>query len=897
MSINVVCACGKKLQVKDELAGKRGKCPACGQAMTIPMPAAAAASPDLDPLGGGGLGGGLDLGSLGGFEGGSDPFADPLAGGAATGAPAGGPLGGGFPSAGGPGFGSPGFASPGAGMAATGKQGAVKATPAAAESPWYLKWYVFAGAGAAALLLLIVVGVVVAMFAFGGSNSQPIANTPPVQPATPPGATTPGSQTPSTPAPAPVAEAPKWKVTLADVTMDQGATIFVDVAVDRAGFNDAIQVVVEGLPDRVNTAAMEIPAGQTTAKLVLIAADDAPEVAKPIKLVATSGTAKVEQAVNLAVKKPVLPVVLPIAAVSLSPGQSTTIAVKLERNGLQGDIQVQVEGLPDKVTAQPLTIAADQSAGTLQLSAAADAALVQKGGRLVASVAGKTAESQLQVNIETFSVKIKPIPMPVVWLGPGESATVDVNIDRTTFKGPIELQVQGMPEGVTAAPVTLPPEQSAGKLVLKATADAKEKVRSGKIVATIAGASVSQLLIVRVKKGEGMLLPEVAIDPELQSLLKRGSFGGRLTSEGKTMLEDVFGGTTESEEAIMAGLKWLDKHQSKDGHWSLEGYPAHGGSCDCKIAAEKSVPANDPAATALAVLPFLGAGITPTSSPESSREFKKYQKTVKSALAFLIDNQVTSTDENTNGRLGVNMYCHALATIAMCEAYALTKDSEYHVPAQKAVRYLLKAQHSNGGWGYSPKADGDTSVVGWVFLAIRSGQLAGMPVEPAVFTQAHKYLDSTSAGDSESNRKARYTYKPRGAATYSLTAAGLLTRMYAGWLQDRPELADGSDFLMLNMPPETATVPGTLYYYYYATNVLHHLEGKKWDLWNHRMREHLIRTQEQSGHKKGSWTPEGSDWGSAGGRIYSTSLALLTLEVYYRHLPLYRKVPKSSSEQ
>jgi hypothetical protein len=87
---------------------------------------------------------------------------------------------------------------------------------------------------------------------------------------------------------------------------------------------------------------------------------------------------------------------------------------------------------------------------------------------------------------------------------------------------------------------------------------------------------------------------------------------------------------------------------------------------------------------------------------------------------------------------------------------------------------------------------------------------------------------------------------------------------------------------------------GAIYYYYYATQVLHHLEGPNFDLWNHRMREHLIRTQEKSGHRTGSWNPEGVDHGARGGRMYSTGMALLTLEVYYRHLPMYRVVKLAS---
>jgi hypothetical protein len=86
-----------------------------------------------------------------------------------------------------------------------------------------------------------------------------------------------------------------------------------------------------------------------------------------------------------------------------------------------------------------------------------------------------------------------------------------------------------------------------------------------------------------------------------------------------------------------------------------------------------------------------------------------------------------------------------------------------------------------------------------------------------------------------------------------------------------------------------------MYYYYYATQVVHHLGGDAWDAWNPRMRDLLIDSQDQGldphkRHQKGSWSPAGWDVGSyGGGRIMMTSLAVLTLEVYYRFLPLYRR--------
>jgi hypothetical protein len=292
------------------------------------------------------------------------------------------------------------------------------------------------------------------------------------------------------------------------------------------------------------------------------------------------------------------------------------------------------------------------------------------------------------------------------------------------------------------------------------------------------------------------------------------------------------------------------------------------------------------------VLPFLGAGVTPDKAPESPQALRRYKRNVKAGIEFLVKNQKTAEGASM-GDLGGGMYSHALGTIALCEAYALTGDDKLKVPAQRAVKYLLAAQsNKTGGWGYGPRQDGDTSVVGWVFLAIRSGQLAGLPIESRVLDAADKYLDNAAAGP-EPYRLSRYAYKPEMEPKLSLTAAGLLSREYLGWQQDRPELLEGAKYLMQNQPPEAGDKVGANYYYYYATQVLHHLENKDWDLWNHKMREHLIRTQEKSGHAKGSWNPVGSDWGTRGGRMYSTSLSLLTLEVYYRHLPMYRKAAKT----
>src|SRR5262249_25172952 len=137
-----------------------------------------------------------------------------------------------------------------------------------------------------------------------------------------------------------------------------------------------------------------------------------------------------------------------------------------------------------------------------------------------------------------------------------------------------------------------------------------------------------------------------------------------------------------------------------------------------------------------------------------------------------------------------------------------------------------------------------------------------------------------------------YSYLPGGEPSPTMTSVGLLCRLYLGTGTKNSGIRAGVERLKQSPPP---TNPSNLYYYYYATQVLHHVGGPDWESWNSRIKPPLLRTQDRGNppkhsHLKGSWPPTGDVHAGAGGRIMSTSLAILTLEVYYRHLPLYRRV-------
>ena len=218
----------------------------------------------------------------------------------------------------------------------------------------------------------------------------------------------------------------------------------------------------------------------------------------------------------------------------------------------------------------------------------------------------------------------------MVTLKPGETKKVDIPVLRTAWSGPIHLVLDGLPNKVTAPPIDLAGDQSSASFTLTAGEDANSMVRTVKILSTAGYLTRSDNLIVRVLgTSEGFLPREVTDNEELFRLLKRGSFGGRLTSQSKQALIDAYGGTQESEDAVARGLKWLAKHQQVDGRWPLKHYDADVFLCDCCKPFEDDVVDMDNAGTALGVLPFLGAGITPKRSPKDRPEFAKYRKNVE----------------------------------------------------------------------------------------------------------------------------------------------------------------------------------------------------------------------------------------------------------------------------
>jgi hypothetical protein len=337
----------------------------------------------------------------------------------------------------------------------------------------------------------------------------------------------------------------------------------------------------------------------------------------------------------------------------------------------------------------------------------------------------------------------------------------------------------------------------------------------------------------------------------------------------KDSLLRAYGGTAGTETSVTEALKWLARNQGKNGMWSLTGKYADGANNE-----------NFEAATAMALLAFQGAGFTPegdVNGPFTSVVGKGWNALLKKQ-----DRQGNFFREGSggNGRL----YTQALCTIALCELYGMTQNSEYREPAQKAVNYCIKVQAPEGGWRYQPGFDSDLSVTGWFVMALQSARMAGLEVDSPAMGRIGDFLDTVSQDGG-----AQYSYVPGQGKKLSMTAEGLLCRQYLGWPQNDNRLQRGSEVLLKNLP-DRETGHTHVYYWYYAAQVCHHMEGKPWREWNAKMRDVVPAMQIRDGKERGSWDPflDETQGVSGGGRLFVTCLATYMLEVYYRHLPIYQ---------
>jgi hypothetical protein len=273
----------------------------------------------------------------------------------------------------------------------------------------------------------------------------------------------------------------------------------------------------------------------------------------------------------------------------------------------------------------------------------------------------------------------------------------------------------------------------------------------------------------------------------------------------------------------------------------------------------------------LALLALLGAGHTHLDG--------EHRKTVQHGLEFLLRNQANDGNLAAGARLFAKMYCHGMATLALGEAHAMTGDARLRPYVERAIGYTVRSQHVAGGWRYQPGDEGDTSQFGWQVMALRSAELGGYPTPAATRAGMLRFLNAVAAG----NYRGLASYRPGTGPTRTMTAEALACRVFLRTELERGPTDEAVRFLMQEIP---TAGPMNLYYWYYATLALFQVGGEAWDTWNAALQQRLLTAQLTTGPLAGSW-PTATIWGGYGGRVYTTAMGALCLEVYYRHLPLY----------
>ena len=351
------------------------------------------------------------------------------------------------------------------------------------------------------------------------------------------------------------------------------------------------------------------------------------------------------------------------------------------------------------------------------------------------------------------------------------------------------------------------------------------------------------------------------------------------------------GGTDNSESAVSRALDWLARHQADTGEWEalhFERLCPNGDSC--KSSSASGDPAYTPGVTGLALLAFLGARYGPSEG--------LYAKYVSRGLAWLVLHQDADGGIRVTGG-EINFYNQAVATRALCEAAGLSGDERFRGAAQRGLDYLEKTQFPDGGWTYRrddkvPDRN-DASITGWVVLALRAGQEAGLRISADMKSRARDFfLRRTDAATGE----VLYAERDPGSGRRGSGLAGLGFAC-RNWLGDEnPDVARHSVAKVLAAIPDWSKyaaaqekslrkeIPFSLEQnmagWYYGTEAMFRRGGADWLTWNTALRELLIDRQIRETHRAGSWEPETSYIGREGGRVFSTAIGVLILTIYAR---------------
>ena len=505
-----------------------------------------------------------------------------------------------------------------------------------------------------------------------------------------------------------------------------------------------------------------------------------------------------------------------------------------------------------KLTAQPLT-----PAPAVSVNQSLNETLADRNRILKESSRSLSTQQQSQLIAQLAARPIErngnPDSSDLAAIMPKAALQVDAN---TFEKGEFttgredDMQAPAATEGVFEAPAFVPPSPSPNQFT--------PQVAASELTPVLEPArEVSKEVVPQRRLADGQLMPRVyamrSDENRMQAVLRQG-------------------GSRETEAAVQGALKWLADNQSRDGRWNPR---LLGGGREDRVLGHDRQGAgaqSDSGITALALLAFMANGHTHLEGP--------YQHVIQSGLEYLVAQQVADGDLAGKAKLFARMYCHSMSLLAISEAYAITGDRRLAVPVQRGVNYSIAAQNPrDGGWRYQPRDEGDMSQFGWQAMALHSAEIGGIDVPRSTKDRMVKFLDRCCI----SPHKGIAAYRVGQGPNTTMTAEALFCRDLLGQPLSKPLLTEAHGRIGRQLPSPDRV---NMYYWYYGTLAMYVSGGDAWQKWNQQMKATLLSLQVKSGVDEGSWEPNGL-WAGYGGRTYSTAMAALTLEVYYRYLPVY----------
>ncbi len=349
----------------------------------------------------------------------------------------------------------------------------------------------------------------------------------------------------------------------------------------------------------------------------------------------------------------------------------------------------------------------------------------------------------------------------------------------------------------------------------------------------------------------------------------RGGLGDQRERQ-KQKAGRIYGMPPKTLRRTYLGLRWLKKAQDKQsGAWDVKRWGGSQTESICGV-------------TGLASLAFLGFGVTD--------RHEEFGATVRKAIQFMIAQQ--HSEGKDTGWFGERMYTQGICTMALSEASVMLDNPMLRAKARRAAQggldYILSKQPTHGGFSYIGPGN-DVSVTGWQIMAIKSAMLAKKLKVPSFAKERTENFLRLCMSRSHGTP---YRFSPEGGTsggTDRMTAVALTTRLFMGHPRKSRDCAGQAKWLTQdNRHLRIAERGSDFYYLYYMSMAMYQMGGDYWDEWNKVFNPALLSRQVKQGPDEGSWPLEGSSYGRHGGRVYTTAMACLALEVYYKHLPMYR---------